>query len=258
LATLLNVGVVLYGRLNRTGAKFELAMRLESPADDSILWHFVVTRDTNDLADIENEVAETVARVLRAQLALPEVRVRAVQTEDPQAHALVLRASHLRGLRTQAGMEAAAVHLDHAVRRDSNYVRAWNLLAATTPDRGKALAAARRAIALDSTLAEPHVVIGRLYATNADTAGAMREYLLAIRRDPRLASARYEYSLLLAARRHLDEALREARRAHELDPLAQELHRNYVQMLSRVGHDMEAKHETAELRRMAKYLGSRQ
>jgi TolB-like protein/Tfp pilus assembly protein PilF len=258
LATLLNVGGVLHGTLRRSGAKIELTMQLRFPADDSTLWSAAVTGDTAKLAVLENTVAESVARVLRAQLGLPRTAVVAVTTADPTAHALVLRAAYLRGLATTTALDSAVILLEEAVRHDSTYARAWSALAAITPQRARAMHAARRAIALDSTLAEPHVAMGRLHAAAGDTASAQRAYLTAIRRDPRLPSARYEYSRLLAARGSLDEALREARRAHELDPLAQAVHRNYVEILDRAGHDMEAKHELAELRRMAKYLGSQQ
>jgi serine/threonine-protein kinase len=258
LATVLNVGAVLHGTLRRAGPKLQLTMQLTSVGDDSAFWSAAVTRDTSDLADLENELAESVARVLRAQLGLPQTPVVAVTTRDRFAHALVMRAAYLRGLDTKASVDSAVDLLEEAVRRDSAYARAWSALAGTTAHQRRAMDAARRAIALDSTLAEPHVTMGRLHEATRDTAGALREYLVAIRRDPRLASARYEYSRLLAARGRLDEALREARRAHELDPLAQDVHRNYVQMLDRAGHQMEAKHEVAELRRMAKYLGAQQ
>jgi adenylate cyclase len=256
LATLLNVGGVLHGTLRRSGAKLELTMQLRFPADDSTLWSATVTGDTGKLAVLENTVTESVARVLRAQLGLPRTSVLAVATSDPAAHALTLRATYLRGLGTTTARDSAAGLLEDAVRRDSTYARAWSALAAATPQRARAMHAARRAIALDNTLAEPYVAMGRLHSNAGDTASARRAYLEAIRRDPRLALARYDYSRLLAARGDLDEALREARRAHELDPLTQAVHRNYVEILDRAGHDMEAKHEMAELRRMAKYLGS--
>lgn len=258
LATLLNVGAVLHGTLRRSGPKLHVTMQLTSIGDDSTLWNMSVTRDTSDLADVENDVAESVAQALRAQLGLPRVSVVAVKTRDRIAHALAMRAAYLRGLGTKTALDSAVDLLDKALRRDSAYARAWSALAGMAAHQTRAMDAARRAIALDSTLVEPHVTMGRLLAATGDTERAFTEYLVAIRRDPRLASARYEYSRLLAARGRLDEALREARRAHELDPLAQEVHRNYVQILGRAGHEMEAKHEMAELRRMAKYLGEQQ
>lgn len=256
LATMLNVGAVLHGTLRRSGPELQLTMQLTSIGDDSTLWNVAITRDTGDLAALENEVARSVARALWAQVGLPAASVVAVTTTDRVAHALAMRAAHLRRQGTRAALDSAADLLDDAVRRDSAYARAWSALAGTSAREARATEAARRAIALDSTLAEPHVAMGRLSAATGDTGQALREYLVAIRRDPRLASARYEYSRLLSRLRRSDEALREARRAHELDPLSPDFHMNYAEMLSRAGHDANAKQELAELRRITKYLTS--
>lgn len=274
LASLLNVGTVVQGTLGRAGKELRVMLRLISVGDDTALWSSEFTRDTADLRGLENVMAVSVATVLHAQLGVPETAPpRSPRpppaSRDARAHILAMRAAYLQE-RGGHALDSAVHLLEEVVRRDSLYARAWSALASllvTVADsspadvastRRKAITAARRAMTLDSTLAQPHVTLARVHVARGNTQQALREYLTAIRLEPGLASARYDYSRLLSRQGRLDEALREARRAHELDPLAHDVHRNYVQMLDRAGHQMEARHEMAELRRMAKYLGAQQ
>jgi serine/threonine-protein kinase len=268
LATLLNAGSVLHGTVQRVNAAVHVTLQLRSIADDSIVWSMERALDTTELHELVNELEVRVANTFTALFGLPGPSVLAVTTSDPVAHSLALQASYLRHRADRAATDSAIDLLEQAVQRDSTYARAWSALAAllatmsdsATADadaaRRGAISAARRAIAIESALAEPHVVLARVHAARADTIQALREYRVAIRLDPRLASARYGYSRLLSLTGRSDEALREARRAHELDPLSSPVHLNYAEMLARAGHDANAKHEMAELRRIGKYLSA--
>jgi DNA-binding SARP family transcriptional activator/TolB-like protein/Tfp pilus assembly protein PilF len=85
----------------------------------------------------------------------------------------------------------------------------------------KAAAAARQALALDSTLAEPHAALGftRLYY-DWDWSGADREFRAALAKSPSYATAHEWYSLYLAAMGRFDDARARARAARELEPLS--------------------------------------
>jgi TolB-like protein/Flp pilus assembly protein TadD len=267
LGALLNVGAVLQGEVHNTNDRLHVTLTLRSLADDTTLWTGQFDGDTTDLREMENDMASEVADVLRKQ-ELPLTQLPAVPTGSSAAHKLVLRAISL--AQRPAGSESAIDLLQRATQLDSAYARAWVSLASallSTLDadradaierRARAFAAARRAIALDGSLAESHAVLGRLLASEGKSDQARAEFLAAIRLDPRLASARLWYSQLLLARGQTGEAVREARRAHELDPLAPDVHLNYVLMLQRAGRTADAQHETAELRRIGKYLTPRQ
>jgi serine/threonine-protein kinase len=268
LGALLNVGAVLQGEVHNTKAQLHVMLVVRSLADDSTLWSRRFTGDTADLREVENEMASAVAGVLRGRADPPTARVAAVATRSPAAHKLVLRALSLRQRRT--ALDSAIGLLNDATKLDSAYARAWtslaSLLAMTIESqpadasirRARAAAAARKAIALDRSLAEPHALLGQLLSEGGDRDQARREFLTAIRLDPRLTAARLGYSRLLSMRGQPNEAVREARRAHELDPLAPDVHMNYVLLLQRAGRTADAQHETAELRRISKYLTPRQ
>lgn len=83
----------------------------------------------------------------------------------------------------------------------------------------KAAAAARTALQLDSSLAEPHAALGNYflyYEWDWDRADA--EFRQALARNPDDAAAREWYSLFLAVHGRLDEAETQVSRAAERDP----------------------------------------
>jgi tetratricopeptide (TPR) repeat protein len=85
----------------------------------------------------------------------------------------------------------------------------------------KAKSAARRALALDDSLAEAHASLGFILSFyDWDWGAAEREYQRAIELDPGYPTARQWYSGYLRAVGRHDEALNEMKRAQDLDPLS--------------------------------------
>ena len=85
----------------------------------------------------------------------------------------------------------------------------------------KAREAAERAIALDSTLAEPHATLALVHMYfDWDWPLAEREFARALRLNPWYATAHEWYGLFLTAMGRFEEAGEHERRAQQLDPLA--------------------------------------
>ncbi len=105
----------------------------------------------------------------------------------------------------------------------------------------KAEAAARKALALDDTLAEAHASLaGVLYRYHWDWEGAEREFQRSLELDPNYAEGHRAYAIyLLTVRRH-EEAVAEARRARELSPLSPVINVELGAALVRVGRYDEA------------------
>jgi serine/threonine-protein kinase len=96
----------------------------------------------------------------------------------------------------------------------------WSLM---PPDESyrAAQAAARRAIEIDETLAEPHVTLAFLKTTSEwDWAGAEREFQRAIELNRNYATSHHLYAYHLMAVGRMEEAIAEIKRAWELDPLS--------------------------------------
>jgi tetratricopeptide (TPR) repeat protein len=135
--------------------------------------------------------------------------------------------------RTEASLPEAVRYFEQATKRDSNFARAYaglgdaNLLlpsyASVSPAIAwpRAKAAALRAIALDSNLAEAYTSLA--YGTMLyewDWKQVEQLFRSAIGKDSSYATAHHWYADYLAGRGRLEESLREMQRAAELDPLS--------------------------------------
>jgi tetratricopeptide (TPR) repeat protein len=106
----------------------------------------------------------------------------------------------------------------------------------------KAKSAALKSIALDGTLAEPHVSLGHVsYFYDRDWAAAEREYKRAIELNPNYAVAHHWYAIYLSTiPGRISEALAEIRRALELDPTSLIINAWYGRILGVAGQLDEA------------------
>jgi DNA-binding SARP family transcriptional activator len=181
-----------------------------------------------------DEIAQAVARELdRRQRGDTMVRLAPRRTRSIAAYELYLRGSDPAVLRSDSAARQGLEYFRRAVALDSGYAAAWAGLARMTlrtsqggdaPSRMRTLAgaeaAARRAIALDDSLAEAHASLGLTRVTRYDLTGAESELRRAIALEPRTAR-NYEFLVRLYAWLDRgDDALAAARRALELEPLS--------------------------------------
>jgi tetratricopeptide (TPR) repeat protein len=163
-------------------------------------------------------------------LSVPAVQAR---TGDPSAIDAYIRGRYWWNKRGQANLLRAIQFFSQALDADPTFAPAYSGTADAyvqlgygsylAPDDAfpKAEAAARKALELDSTLAEPHATLGFVmmyYAWNWPAAD--REFRLAIARNPSYATAHEWYGLFLAAMGRYDEAIAQERSAQTLDPLS--------------------------------------
>ncbi len=136
--------------------------------------------------------------------------------------------------------------------RDPNFALAYSGMADTYallggPEAGgdmppnevlpKAKAAARKALEIDASLAEPNVALAHVTLFyDRDWAGAEREFKRAIELDPNVAEIhdRYGRAYLIPLGR-FDEAASEIKRALELEPLSMPIGGNLVAVYLRAG-----------------------
>jgi serine/threonine-protein kinase len=86
----------------------------------------------------------------------------------------------------------------------------------------KAIAAARKALELDDTLAEAHTTLGMaIWSYEFDSAQANKEFQRAIELNPNYATGHQQYgNVTLSATGRFNEAIAQGKRAVELDPLS--------------------------------------
>ena len=138
--------------------------------------------------------------------------------------------------RSSGSLVQAVAYFDQAVARDPRFAEAYAgladayvLLPAYSVTKSseawpKGRAAAERALALDSTLAEAHTTLAYgKFLFDADWHGAEQGFRRAIALNPDYATAHHWYGDFLGGRGNLEGYLQEIRRAEELDPLSRQI-----------------------------------
>ncbi len=237
----LGASMVLEGSVRRSGNRLRITAQLVNVADGYQLWSDTYDRDASDAFAVQAEIARSIARTLRVRLVGTSGDSLAVEPPDAEAYDLFLKGRHalyLKGRyawysRTEEGLLAALDFFQQAVAQSPDYARAHAGVADAYAVLGfydylppseafpKAEAAARRAVALDATLAAPRATLGyvELYH-HWDLAGAEDEFRRAIALGPNYSTAHQWYANLLTAAGRFPEAEREMRRAAEIDPLS--------------------------------------
>jgi tetratricopeptide (TPR) repeat protein len=105
---------------------------------------------------------------------------------------------------------------------------------------GEAIAAYRKALALDSGHADAHVNLGRLLHESGDAAGAEPHYAAALAARPDDATAAFNLGVALQDQGKLPEALLAYQKAVRLDPENADAHFNAASLAEKMGRPAEA------------------
>ncbi|HEV8446436.1 MAG TPA: protein kinase [Gemmatimonadaceae bacterium] len=227
----LGVDAVLEGAVRKAGDHVRVSVDLVNVSNGSIIWNETYDKNVSDVFAMQEQIAEAIVAAVKIQLTDQRAIVPR-STGDVDAYEMYLRGRHAVDMRTPHALDDATNWFRKAVDRDPLYARAWsgladdyllqalNLYAVPKEAFAQGEAAARRALALDSTLADAHTSLATvLFLSHRDFAGAAAEYDRAVALDPSYPSAHYFYSLMLIGTDSA-RAESEARRAQELDPLS--------------------------------------
>ncbi len=239
VGAMLGVSIVLEGSVRRAGDRFRVTAQLSDAADGRLLWSERFDREGRDILALQDELARSIVATLRTQLGLVGTPGRRRTTTSARAYHLYLRGRHAWNLRTGAGMEQAVRFFEQAIAEDPDFALAYTGLADAYAQHvdyrampvaeglGRAREEAKRAIALDDSLAEAHTSLAWvLFIYDWDWEGAEREFRRALELDPGYASAHQWYSWYLAAMGKTREAIAEGQRAVELDPTSVSIRRS--------------------------------
>src|SRR6266542_1938830 len=241
VAQKLNVATVLEGSVRKSGKRVRITAQLIEVASDSHLWSETYDRELEDIFAVQDDIAQSVVKELRAALLGEPAETAAVKTaaaevrqaatgrgDNPEAFQLYLQGKFFGERITQVDTDKAIELFQRALAIDPNFALAWAGLSRVHQlqagygfapiDEGyeRARDAAQRALRLAPDLVEAH---------DWKWAAAGASFRRALELAPGDAHA------LRAAAGHarvlgrLDEALELIRRAIALDPLSARTHR---------------------------------
>jgi TolB-like protein/tetratricopeptide (TPR) repeat protein len=233
-AAKLEVGAILTGSIRHSGSQMRISAQLVNGKSGVALWSESYDRPDQDALTVQSEIAQRVATSLSSSLSNAKVSsMGQMGTQNTAAHDLFLRARQLRSTQdTEAGTREALSLAEAALALDPNYAGAQALKAGALSNLGvffsegaqkqiqlqAAMAAARRAIALDATLPEGYVVLAYLLKTQFDFRGALENYRLANSLADN-ARALIGSAFFLAEMGRASEAMTPALKATVVDPL---------------------------------------
>src|SRR5438034_3029356 len=235
IAKQLGVAHILEGSVQKASDQVRVNVQLINALTDAHLWGDTYDRKLTDIFAVETEIAKTIADTLQAKLTGSEkTAISKTPTTNPEAYELYLKGRFFWDKRTGADLQTAIQYFNQAIAKDPTYALAYAGLsdayalltaygASSIADSfPQAKAAARKALELDSSLAEAHTSLGQvLLFYDLDFQAAANEFQRAIALNPNYATAHHWYGngppTVVG---DFDTAIAELKRAQQLDPLS--------------------------------------
>jgi TolB-like protein/lipoprotein NlpI len=253
IARELNVDSIVEGSVLRSGQRVRITVQLVHAATDQQLWAESYEKDLTDVLAVQAEAARAIVAEIKVRLTPEEgERLAKVRPVDPEAYDAYLKGRFYWAKFKAEDYQTALEFFQKAIDKDPTYAPAYAGLAHTyralafegliPPSEGlpRAESAARKAQALDDTLAEVHFVIGMNRLARWDYATCLDELRKALASSPHDALIRRFYAQALSREGRWEEAIAEGKRAQELDPLSVETNRGLGSIFYWAGRNDEA------------------
>jgi TolB-like protein len=175
IAGKLGVDAIVEGSVIREGSRIRVNAQLIRAATDDHFWSEAYDRDMSDALALESDVAQSIARKVEVTVTGEEhQRLTALRSVSPEVYE-----SYLKGESalddSKAGVDKSVGYFEDAIKLDPTFAPAYvglaNAYAGLVPNfanvppaepRRKAIGAARKALELDSELAEAHLLLARM------------------------------------------------------------------------------------------------
>jgi len=259
----LDVATLLEGSVRKAGSRVRISVQLVRVSDSSHLWSQTYDRTLEDIFAVQDDIAQSVVKQLRATLLGEEAdsdgraRDEVAQagkgrTSNPKAQQLYLLAKHLRERSTREDMARAIAYLKQALEQDAGFALAWAELSrayaeeasrwVSTPEGyERAREAVLQALLLDPDLAEGHAELAWI---QLDYDLRLGDAEVSIARAMQLAPANAlvlrRAGLLAEASARSEQAIGLFNRALEQDPLSAATWSNLGASLHNAGRIVEA------------------
>jgi len=236
----LKVDAFVTGGVVRTGDKIRVSAQLVDARTDRHIWAEDYQGDLRDIIVLQNDIATAIAHSVQAKIAPPNASTASLPRQvDPRAYDAYIRGRGywFRSKTANAApgdLEKSGELFKQAIQYDPAYAPGYSGLAnyyglmagdGLIPVKEgwrQSEEASRKALALDSGLAEAHCALAsKMLFYDWDWPGAEREIQRGLELDTHYAELHNLYSHLLAYTGRFDQSIAEARRAADLDPLGE-------------------------------------
>ena len=240
----LGVQYVLEGSVRKAGSRVRITAQLIDANTDHHLWSERYDRELQDIFEVQDEISRMIVTALDVKLVWGEqARLWRRSTQNAEAYDYFLLGRNLFGDFDRQGNARARKALETAISLDPEFSVAYATLAgfllqdarlgwsaSFDANLEKALEMARKALELDVSMADAHMVIGRYYLLKKNHKKALDALEEATRLDPTAADL---YAILACTQVYAGEP----ERALENMAKAKQLHPNHGTWYQRtVGH----------------------
>jgi TolB-like protein/DNA-binding winged helix-turn-helix (wHTH) protein/Tfp pilus assembly protein PilF len=230
----LDVGGIVTGSLIRVQERVRINVRLVDSETEQTLWAEQYDRPMQDVLELQNEVARSIAGQIAITLTPGEERrLAASRKVHPAAHDAYLRGRFHFAQQTPDGFRRALALFHEAIDLDPSYASAHAGVAEcyTTMEffgmlvsedaHPRARESAVTALRIDPELAEAHAALACVLSRyDWDWARSDAEFKRAIDLNPNLEGARVPFAVHLAAQGRFDESIAQARRSLQSNPFS--------------------------------------
>ena len=264
----LNVANILEGSVRKSGEHIRITAQLISIKDGYHIWSQEYNSRLDDVLKVQEEIAIIITEKLKVSLLRNEkIELEKKRTESTEAYDLYLKGNYFWN---QRNLQASEKYFQEAVQLDSNFAHGYEGLAKTyvlyqffglssNLSMAKVDKAAKRAIALDSSLAEPYLCLAMknsIFDWNPVQAKVYFKKALAL--NPKYPTSHYWYGqflILYGGKNAKQEVISEMRKGYDLDPDNQSSPHNlglafmhqehYTEAIKEIKRSMELKPEFA-------------
>jgi len=230
----LQVDAVLEGKVQRSGSRLRVTVQLVPLRGGAPSWTETFDEDVTNVFEVQDRIAEQVARALDLRLGAPErERLTRRHTDDAEAYQAYLKGRYFWSRFTGEWLERSFGFFREAVEKDPGFslphaglADAYLILGFSglvSPREAWPLAGeeARRALAIDDSVSDAHVSLAYvLLFQDWDWRRAGAELDRAVALSPSSPAPRQWRGLYLDMLGRFDEAASEIARAQELEPLS--------------------------------------
>ena len=231
-ASELKVVTVLTGRVTQHGDSLLVSAELTDIRTNRSLWSEQYDRKVSDALSVQREIAREISARLRERLTGEQkAKLTNGGTSDPEAYQFYLKGRYYWDKRTPDALNKSRDYFHQAIDKDPNYALAYVGLAeyynvvgdyAPVPSSEtipKSKSNAKKALAIDDTLAEAHAVLAVASDSDWDWATAEHEFERALELNSSNSRTHVLYGFHLEWLGKLGQALTHYQRAVELEPL---------------------------------------